>query len=66
MNYINPVNASGPGSQVTTGPSVGVSSAVQQPQSVSNLGPCFVCGKMGHFKKACPVWPRAQSSTSNN
>ena len=29
------------------------------------VGICFVCGKMGHFKKSCPISLKAQY-TSNN
>ena len=66
MNYYNAVNTPCLGGQVTSGSGASASSTIQQPQSASQLGPCFVCGKMGHFKKACPVWLRAHSATSNS
>ncbi len=28
---------------------------VMGPGTTSTLGPCFQCGKMGHFRKACPL-----------
>ena len=36
--------------------------------SLSQLGPCFLCGNMGHFKKSCPLWAqlRAQPAKSSN
>lgn len=27
----------------------------------STLGPCFYCGKNGHFKKHCPAWAQLQT-----
>ena len=36
--------------------------------SLSQLGPCFLCGNMGHFKNSCPMWIqlRAQPVNSSN
>ena len=36
--------------------------------SSSQLGPCFLCGNMGHFKKSCPLWAqlRAQPAKSSS
>ena len=57
-------NAAGLSSQ---GQFSGVKVAQAVPQSgVSQLGPCFVCGGMGHFKNQCPVWLRAQSNSNGN
>lgn len=66
-SYFNAVPAtSGPVGQVAAVPGASSSAAMSQPQPSSQLGPCFVCGKMGHFKKACPVWQRAQSASSSS
>ena len=32
--------------------------------STSQLGPCYMCGKMGHYRKACPLLLGANSSKS--
>ena len=29
--------------------------------SLSQLGPCFLCGNMGHFKKPCPLWAQLRT-----
>ena len=42
----------------------GASPTVSQTAGLQ-LGPCFVCGKLGHFKKSCPVWVRAQSAAAS-
>ena len=31
------------------------SSSARAVPVVQGLGPCFLCGKMGHFRKSCPV-----------
>ena len=57
MNYHNAVStASGLGGQVNvaSSPCVGASSAMPLPQTSSQLGTCFICGKMGHLKKSIP------------
>ena len=32
--------------------------------STSQLGPCYMCCKMGHYRKACPLLLGANSSKS--
>ena len=59
----NPSTA-GLGSQ-TSSTSASTSSTVPQVAG-SQFGPCFVCGKLGHFKKSCPVWQRAQTTGSTS
>ena len=43
-------------------------SSSQSAASLSQLGPCFLCGNMGHFKKSCPLWAqlRAQPGKSGS
>ena len=31
--------------------------------STASLGPCFLCGKLGHFRKSCPL---SQNSSGSN
>ena len=30
------------------------------PAGASPLGPCFLCGRMGHYRKACPLMQKLQ------
>ena len=58
-------NSSFAGSSIPV-PGTRVSQTSVSQSGVSQLGPCFCCGGMGHFKKQCPVWLRAQTGTSSN
>ena len=60
-----PANSSALGMSGTgVGTPSGASPTVSQAAG-SQLGPCLVCGKLGHFKKSCPVWVRAQSAAAS-
>ena len=49
-------------------PGASIASQGASQPSLSQLGPCFLCGNMGHFKKSCPLWAqlRAQSAKSGS
>ena len=48
--------------------SASAASLQNNPSNLSQLGPCFLCGNMGHFKKSCPLWAqlRAQPGKSGS
>ena len=50
-----------PSASTSSTPSQGTS----QP-SLSQLGPCFLCGNMGHFKKSCPLWAQLRAQPGKN